>query len=226
MKSIFATAIFLFAIAGIVSGQQAISPANRIELFNGTNFDNFIFCMRDGAEPMKTWSITNGLIHCNGSGIGYFRTKESYSNYVVTVVWRFVKMAPKKDNTGVLVHIQPPDKIWPMCVQNQGKSGHQGDFFVMSGAECKEHLGQDANTPIPLHGSPNENSIGEWNTNQTMCIANTVFATINGRPLNTITECTISSGFIGIQSEGADFEVKRISLNRIEAGSSHPLLAH
>ena len=45
----------------------------------------------------------------------------------------------KKDNTGVLVHMQLPDKVWPMCVQNQGKSGRQGDLFVMAGAECKEH---------------------------------------------------------------------------------------
>ena len=66
---------------------------------------------------------------------------KAYSNYVVTVEWRFVKIAPKADNTGVLVHMQLPDKVWPMCIQNQGKSGRQGDLFVMAGAECKEHQG-------------------------------------------------------------------------------------
>src|ERR1700722_19354114 len=140
MKSLF---LFCFAsvFVGIASAQTeiAIAPTNHIELFNGTNFDGWAFCMKNDADPMQTWSVTNGLIHCTGTPIGYLRTKQSYSNYVVTVEWRFVKVEPKKDNTGVLVHMQLPDSVWPACVQNQGKSGRQGDLFVMMGAECKEH---------------------------------------------------------------------------------------
>ena len=191
---------------------------HRTELFNGTNFNGFTFCMRNDADPMRTWSVTNGVIHCNGLAIGYLRTKQSYSNFVLTVEWRFVKIAPGKDNTGVLVHMQPPDAIWPVCIQNQGKSGRQGDFFVMSGAECMEHLalGKDANTPVPLRGKSNENPIGEWNTNVTVCVGKNVKAIINGKSLNEITGCTVSSGFVGIQSEGADFEVRKICLEPLK----------
>jgi hypothetical protein len=217
MKSaakILAASFFLLSFAGIVSAQDVITPTNHIELFNGTNFDGFTFCMRSNAKPEKTWSVTNGVIHCNGSAIGYFRTKQSYSNYVVTVEWRFVKVEPKKDNTGVLVHMQSPDKVWPPCIQNQGKSGRQGDLFVMSGAECKEHLalGKDANTPVAFTGPSAENPVGEWNTNVTICAGNTVSAIINGKSLNKISECTISNGFVGIQSEGADFEIRKMYL--------------
>ena len=203
-----------FAIAEIASAQNTIMPANRVELFNGTNFDGLTFCMNNNADPMKTWIVTNGLIHCNGSAVGFLRTKQSYSNYVVTVEWRFVKVAPKADNTGVLVHMQSPDKVWPPCIQNQGKSGRQGDLFAMAGAECKEHLalGKDANTPVALRGEPNENPVGEWNTNVTICVGNDVKAIINGKLLNEITECTVSSGFVGIQSEGADFEIRKMYL--------------
>jgi len=187
---------------------------HRIELFNGTNFDGFIFCMKNDADPMQTWSITNGVIHCNGSATGYLRTKKSYSNYVVTGEWRFRKVAPDADNTGVLVHMQLPDTVWPKCIQNQGKSGRQGDLFVMGGAECKEHLalGKDANTPVPLRGVSNEIPVGEWNTNVTVCAGNDVKAFINGKFMNEITEGTISSGFVGIQSEGGDIEIRKISL--------------
>jgi len=192
---------------------------SRVEqLFNGTNFDGLTFCMRNNADPMKTWEVTNGVIHCNGSAIGYFRTKQSYSNYVVTVEWRFLYVTPKKNNTGVLVHMQLPDKVWPMCVQNQGKSGRQGDLFVMSGAECKEHLalGKDANTPVPLRGVSNEHPVGEWDTNVTVCAGNDDKAIINGKLLNEITECTVSSGFVGIQSEGADFEIRKMYLEPLK----------
>jgi hypothetical protein len=211
MKKITAAILICFAFAKIVSAQEIISRKSHIELFNGTNFNDFMFCMKNDADPMQTWSVTNGLIHCTGTPIGYLRTKQSYSNYAVTVEWRFVKVEPKRDNTGVLVHIQLPDNVWPVCIQNQGKSGRQGDLFVM-GAECKEHKGMDKNTPIALRGEPNEKSIGEWNTNVTVCADNDVKAVINGKLLNEITECTISSGFIGIQSEGAEIEIRKIFL--------------
>jgi len=217
MKTI-ATLCLVVTLASSCAAQDVITPASHIELFNGTNFDGLTFCMRNDADPMQTWEVTNGVIHCNGSAIGYFRTKQSYSNYVVTVEWRFIKVTPKANNTGVLVHMQSPDKVWPPCIQNQGKSGRQGDLFVMAGAECKEHLalGKDANTPVALHGEPNENAVGEWNTNVTVCADNDVKAIINGKLLNEITECTVSSGFVGIQSEGADFEIRKMYLEPVK----------
>jgi len=222
MKFISAARLFILSCAAILSGlnltvanaaaQEVITPTNHLDLFNGKDFSGFTFCMKNDADPLQTWSVTNGVIHCTGTPTGYLRTKQSYSNYIVTVEWRFVKIAPKADNSGVLVHMQLPDKVWPMCVQNQGKSGRQGDLFVMAGAECKEHLalGKDANTPVPLRGEANEKAIGEWNTNVTVCAGNNVKAIINGKLLNEIMECTLSSGFIGIQSEGGDIEIRQM----------------
>jgi Domain of Unknown Function (DUF1080) len=213
MKS--AAIIFCLILALAKSAAQVvITPTHRIQLFNGRNFNGWTFCMNNHADPLMTWSVANGLIHCIGKPSGYIRTTENYSNYVLTVEWRFLKVAPKADNSGVLVYIQPPDKVWPRCIQNQGKSGRQGDLFVMSGAECKEHLalGRDASTPVALRGEPNENSVGEWNTNVTICAGNNVKAIINGKLLNEITECTISNGFVGIQSEGAEFEIRKMYL--------------
>jgi len=143
---------FVFLSSGIGAAEETgrpIVPAGHIELFNGKDFTGWTFCMRSNADPALTWTVTNGVIHCAGTPVGYLRTKQSYSNYVLTVEWRFVKIAPKADNSGVLVHLQLPDKIWPMCIQNQGRSGHQGDLFLMEGAESKEHKGMDKNTPVP-----------------------------------------------------------------------------
>ena len=222
MKITFAPVVLLcFALASTNSAiaqdsKSAITPTNHTELFNSKDFTGWTFCMRDNADPLQTWSVTNGVIHCTGKPNGYLRTTQTYSNYVVTVEWRFVKIAPKADNTGVLVHIQPPDKVWPICIQNQGKSGRQGDLFLMAGAECKEHKGLDANTPVPMRGPSAEKPVGEWNTNVTVCAGNDVKASVNGRFMNDITECTISSGFIGVQSEGGDIEIRKIALEPVE----------
>lgn len=222
MKS--AAILFSFIVAlSVATAQETVSPAQRTELFNGTNFNGFTFASRGTNPPAGTWSIANHLIHCTGTPAGYLRTTNVFSNCVVTVVWRFVKIAPKKDNTGVLVHMQLPDQVWPVCVQNQGKSGRQGDLFVMAGAECKEHLalGKDANTPVAFKGAPNENAIGEWNTNVTVCVGDKIWAIINGKTLNKITECTVSSGFIGIQSEGAEIEIRKISAVPLNINPDH-----
>jgi hypothetical protein len=223
-----ATAILFclaFALAK-TTAQDVITPTNHIELFNGTNFDGWTFCMKNDADPMQTWSITNGVIHCTGTPIGYLRTKQSYSNYVITVEWRYRSVAPKKDNTGVLVHMQLPDSVWPMCIQNQGKTQRQGDLFVMMGAECKEHLalGKDANTPVAFTGPSNEHPVGEWDTNVTVCAGNDVKAIINGKFMNEITECTISSGFVGIQSEGGDIEIRKMYLEPLRLVHSEDIL--
>ena len=181
-----------------------------VALFNQKDFSGWTFCMKDNADPLKTWSVTNGIIHCSGKPSGYLRTTQVYSNYFLTVVWRFVKIAPKADNTGILVHIQSPDKVWPQCVQVQGKHTRQGDLFVMAGAECKEHKGKDANTPVPLQGDSVELPVGEWNKSETICVNHKVESFINSKFVNEISECTINSGYIGIQSEGGDIEIRSI----------------
>ena len=172
--------------------------------------------MKDKADPLQTWVVTNGVIHCTGQPIGYLRTTQAYRNYVLTVVWRFVKVAPKIDNTGVLIHIQSPDHVWPECVQVQGKHDHQGDLFLMAGAESKEHQGMNANTPLPKHGESAERPVGVWNVCDTVCSGNDVKAYVNGKFMNETTQCTISSGYLGIQSEGGDIEIDRIYLEPLK----------
>jgi len=191
-------------------------PTSHLELFNGRDFSGWTFCMKDHADPLQTWSVTNGVIHCTGTPTGYLRTTRAYSNYVLTVAWRFIKIAPRADNTGVLVHIQSPDKVWPECLQVQGKHEHQGDLFLMAGAESREHRGLDANTPLPKHGESAERPVGVWNLCKTICSGNDVKAYINGRFMNETTQCTISSGFIGIQSEGGDIDIARIYLEPLK----------
>jgi len=212
----FIAAIFLFIVT-IVLAQDSDLPyppprahEMSVALFNQKDFSGWTFCMKDNADPLQTWSVTNGLIHCTGKPVGYLRTTGIYSNYFLTVVWRFVKIAPKADNTGILVHIQPGDKVWPQCVQVQGKHTRQGDLFLMEGAEAKEHKGMDKNTPVPLQGDSVEVPVGEWNKAETICVNGKVESFINSKFVNEITECTINSGFIGIQSEGGEIEIRSI----------------
>jgi hypothetical protein len=192
------------------------SRENQVALFNGKNLSGFTFCMRNDADPAQTWSVTNGVIHCTGRPLGYLRTTQSYSNYFLTVEWRFLKVAPQADNTGILVHMQLPDKVWPQCVQVQGKHERLGDLFLMAGAEAKEHRGLGQNTPVPFRGPSRENPVGQWNLAETICVNHKVESFINGYFVNEISDCTLNDGFIGIQSEGGDIEIRTISFSPLK----------
>jgi hypothetical protein len=206
--------LFYLALAwvGALTAGSQTSASGR-ELFNGRDFTGWTFFMRSNAAPENTWSISNGVIHCTGKPAGYLRTEKSFTDYALTVEWRFVKVTPKSNNTGILVHIQLPEKIWPKCIECQGQDQKQGDFWLHSGAAAGGYPNDGKKSVnVPKTSPPNENLVGEWNTYQVITHGNTVEIIVNGKSMNKISGANASSGFIGIQSEGAEIEVRKIYL--------------
>jgi len=188
-----------------------VTPAGRVELFNGRDFSGWTFFLRSNTAPAETFTVTNGVIHCTGQPFGYARTEKSFRNYKLTVEWRFVKIAPKADNTGIFVHVQGPDQIWPKCIENQGWYQRQGDFVLMSGATCQGHETfptRVAKTPVP----PNEKAPGEWNTYEIVCCGDSVKNFVNGKLMNEAAGCNVTAGAIALQSEGGEWELRKLCL--------------
>jgi len=200
-------------VLSLLTACQTAPPpkAASVDLFNGRDFTGWTFCMRGNLDPMQTWSATNGVIHCLGRPTGYMRTEKSYQDYRLTVEWRFIKAPPRADNTGVLVHMQPPDVIWPKCFECQGMHDHQGEFWLWGGAAADEPVNLKKNGIDRLQPAK-ENPVGEWNTCQVVCAGETIEIMVNGQAVNKITGCDPASGSIGIQSEGAEIEISKIRL--------------
>ena len=188
-----------------------ITPTSRVELFNGKDFSGWSFFLVSNTPPAETFTVTNGIMHCTGRPFGYLRTKKDFRNYKVTAEWRFVKIAPQAENTGIFVHVQGPDQIWPKCIENQGWHQRQGDFVLMSGATCKGHETPElrvAKTQVP----PNEKLPGEWNTYEIVCRGDSIKNFVNGKLMNEAEGCNVTSGAIAIQSEGGEWELRKIHL--------------
>lgn len=169
--------------------------------------------MRSNSAPEETWSITNGVVHCTGQPAGYMRTLKSYHDYHLTVEWRFVEIKPQRDNTGVLVNMQLPDEVWPKCIECQGQYQKQGDFWLHSDASAGGYLGNPVQSVhVPMHVRQNEKPPGEWSTYEVIVSKDSVEIMVNGKPMNKIIGCKPSSGFIGIQSEGAEIEIRKIEI--------------
>lgn len=195
-----------------------ITPTAKTELFNGKDFTGWVSVLpnpsttQPATPPEKVWAIHDGLLTCTGRPNGYLRTEASYTNYKLTAEWRFTRAG----NTGVLVHINPtpsgttPDKVWPTCIECQGAHSHQGDFWIWSGAKIEQPFTQRNGLIMTTPSA--EKPVGEWNTFQVTCNQNTVTITVNGTEMSHLTTTTLTSGQIALQSEGAAFELRKLTL--------------
>ncbi len=190
-----------------------VTPTTRIDLFNGKDFSGWTFCLRSNAEPANTFSVTNGLMHCTGQPFGYARTDQSYRDYKLTVEWRFVKVTPRADNSGVFVHLHTPDAVWPEEIENQGQYHHQGDIILTGGVTDTAHKGPQLHF-INMHQPQNENPAGEWNTFEITCRGDTVTNYVNGKLMNGVAGLNVNSGAIAMQSEGGEWELRKYSSSR------------
>jgi len=198
-------------VAALAAEEPAIEPKERIDLFNGKDLSNWKLYLRGNADPTKTFYVENGVVKCTGRPAGYMRTAKRYKNYKFVMEWRFTKPG----NSGVLVHMSLPDRVWPKSIECQGMYHNQGDFFVIGGTDFKEHKGQRGRR-VAKKGPHNEKPLGEWNTYEIVCDGDTVRPYVNGKLMNEATECTVTEGYICIQSEGAVWEARKIYLEPLK----------
>lgn len=116
---------------------NVIIPDKKIELWNGKDFDNWIkYFLDKNVNADEIWKISKGIIHCTGNPIGYLRTKNEYANYKLTVIWRWPS---EPGNSGVMLHCQLPDQVWPKSIEAQLMS-ENAKFYVISSWILKNWL--------------------------------------------------------------------------------------
>lgn len=218
---------------------DAIAPDKTIALFNGRDLAGWTEYRRptDSAAP-ATWSVANSVIKCTGIPAGYIRTEGRYRNYRLTVEWRWLpgemplnaQGRPRGRNSGVLVHVQAPDGVWPKSLEAQLAADNAGDYWVIGGVDTAQHAtarekaiaaaGSDEAALKQARGNrryaksqpSSERSLGEWNTYEITCAGDTVTVKVNGVEQNRATAVTVQEGHIALQSEGAPIEFRNVKL--------------
>jgi hypothetical protein len=182
---------------------------SRINLFNGTDLTNWVFQLKDDTvEPSDVFMVHDDVIHISGEPFGYMRTKDTYSGYDLHIEYRWPVEAT---NSGIFIHTQLPDTIWPQCVECQLAAGNAGDFICMNGTDMNE---REDKTSIVLKKkeSSTEKPVGEWNIMEISCKSDTIEVYVNGVLQNKGTGVTVNQGHICLQSEGKDIEFKNVYL--------------
>ncbi|MDR2862705.1 MAG: DUF1080 domain-containing protein [Puniceicoccales bacterium] len=220
----------------------SVKPARDIELFDGSTLLGWKIHSRNGEAAATTWSVVPGLpsyIHCSGTPWGYLQTAHRYDNYRLTLEWRWsgeplpgADGAPGVRNSGIFIHTQEVPAIWPRGIEAQLKEGYAGDFYITSvdvvelyyiQKRAAEAAGSTAEAVryakgirvVPKAGPSNEKPIGEWNTYEITCRADTIELKVNGVVQNFITGVSVQHGHIGLQSEGAPIDFRNITLHAL-----------
>jgi hypothetical protein len=206
----------LLVLALVATAGRAAPPE---ELFNGRDFAGWELVAAPAAEIGSVCRmLPGGVIAAAGAPIGFIATTAPYANYRLHAEWRW---PGKPGNGGVLLHISsgPKDRAWPLSLQVQTKFKSVGDLLPMAGATFAEPLTSPAGaaTAIRAHTAPDsEQPAGEWNACDILCRDGTVEVTINGVLQNRVTAASPRAGRIGFQFEGTPFELRRVSVVRLD----------
>jgi hypothetical protein len=217
-------------------------PAHRdpIVLFDGSslaNFDSFLKTKGLNNDPDHVFTLEKGLIHVSGTEFGYLITKREFANYYLRAEfkWGEATHPPREGmarDSGILYHIQGPQKVWPTSIEYQICEGQTGDFYMTDGAALTDTDGKRETGPpdsaarikrigegpwqnVTGYRDPSgeiENRHGDWNVVEIVLQGDHVKQYLNGKLVNEGTNAYPASGKILIQSEGAEVDFRDIKL--------------
>jgi 3-keto-disaccharide hydrolase len=241
--------IFLSALLAGFSSLSAMAgdgdsyvPAhsNAVVLFDGNapaTFDSFLKTKGLNNDPEHIFTFENGVIHISGAEFGYLITKQNFANYYLRAEfkWGEATHAPREGqarDSGILYHIEGPNKVWPTSIEYQICEGQTGDFYMTDGAVLTgldgkretgppnsaariKRIGEGPWQNVTGYRDPNgeiEKPHGEWNVVEIVVQADNVKQYLNGKLVNEGTKAYPASGKILIQSEGAEVYFRDINL--------------
>jgi hypothetical protein len=198
--------------------------------------ENFYSFLRDSGrdkdlDHVFTWE--NGTLHISGQHYGYIATKQTnFTNYklLAEFKWGEKTWAPRIDNardSGILVHMQGRDQVWPKAIECQMIEGGTGDILVVNGAYLTidgvrkgpeiarfDRPGRNPWEDVKGFRGPHEieKQHGQWNKLEVTCSNDLVSISVNGHHTLTGTNGTPRMGKIVLQSEGAEVFFRRLDL--------------
>ncbi|MCH2162022.1 MAG: DUF1080 domain-containing protein [Phycisphaerales bacterium] len=186
-----------------------------VKLFNGKDLQGWTAFFNNGStNPADAFFVEGGILKCKGQPIGYIETKKKYESFELHVEWRFV---PEKGagNSGVLLRVVGPDKVWPKSIEAQLHSRNAGDIWNIGEYAMKADAERTRGRRTIKANETNEKPLGEWNAYRILLDGGNLTLEVNGLVQNTATDCEVVPGRIGFQSEGAWIEFRKIELRPI-----------
>lgn len=216
------------------------TAARRVELWNGRSLDGWSLQLKDGpvevkpppekgappppppakitVSPAVHVSDTKGHVMIEGGVLrfvsprmGYLKTDRAYSDYHLHVEWRWPKDSAADANSGVMLHVNGPEVIWPSSFECQLKNSNAGQIVGM-GLDIPAAPLLNLRKRAPRHAAVSEHALGEWNTYEIYARGARIEAFVNGVRQNEVTDLPVRAGHIALQLEGFPIEFRRVWL--------------
>lgn len=136
----------LSLLGALLLGTLFSAPLSAFDLFNGQNLDGWYSWVRGhgkNVDPNGVFSVHDGMIHVTGQDFGCLTTEKEYSNYRLTVEFKWGEKTwgsreNKAMDSGILIHSFGPDGafggIWMHSVEANVCEGGMGDFWIVGSA--------------------------------------------------------------------------------------------
>jgi hypothetical protein len=194
-------------------------------LFNGKDLSGWHMDVPEldtNSQARIPFVVVNGMLVSLGTPRGHLLTDSLYSNYRLEVEYRF---PGPPGNCGVLVHASTPRslyKMFPKSLEVQMMHENAGDFWCIveditvpdmearRGPKAEWGITEGKQRRIKNLTDGSEKPLGEWNSMKIECLDRTVKVWVNGALVNEGYDCSVSSGRIALQAEGAEVEFRKI----------------
>ncbi len=192
-------------------------------LFNGRDLSGWV---NVNCAP-ETFTVRDGMIHCDGIPTGALRTERQYENFILELEWRHLKPG---GNAGVFIWSGPLPAIGQpflraieVQVLDHGY-GHSdwftthGDIFPIHGSRMKPIGPSRGDRSFPSahlsKGTP------EWNKYRIEARNGVLHLAVNGTVVSGGTDCSWRKGYIALESEGGIVDWRNLRI--LELPSTQP----
>jgi hypothetical protein len=172
-----------------------------------------------------TWKAQGKELVCVGHPIGVVRSENKYENFILHVEWKHME-AGGNSGTFVWSDAEPGENRLPNGVEVQMleldwvnlnvRDGVKppvayvhGELFGVGGVEIVP------DNPRGKRSKSIENRClgkGEWNTYEVVCVDGTIKLSVNGKFVNGISQSSKKSGYICLESEGAEIHFRNLKI--------------
>jgi Domain of Unknown Function (DUF1080) len=223
----------------------AAVQAKEISLFNGKDLTGWRY-FGDGSaygqpNPAKVSDVfqvkEGGIIHSVGKPNGYLRTDQEFTNFHLSLDWRWTDTNPKAHHqSGIHVRMTGADRMYPMNYEIEiarMPDFWTGDIWIMGFDKASfksEAVTDPGGKDYPPEGAIGfswkgahrykfkdaEKPLGEWNHYDITLDQDHLIVKLNGERVNEARGLEVVPGSFALQSEGGAIDFRNIKLTPIE----------
>jgi hypothetical protein len=213
MKSLPALPLALALAVNVLGDDSGFVP-----LFDGKSLAGWV---NVNCAP-ETWTVRDGMLHCDGIPTGALRTEQQYENFILELEWRHLKPA---GNAGVFIWAGPMPALGQPFLRaievqvldhafgNTESHTTHGDVFAIHGSTMKPFPPSRGMRSFPTERRSNASP--EWNHYRITCQSGTLRLAVNGKEVSGGEECVWRKGYIALESEGGEVDWRNLRIKEL-----------